>query len=225
VLGNHDVCRPVSRYARPQDALKPMDRFLSDFLPLPADFAAGLRRTRAAALMMFGLPGGAYVYQGEELGLPEAEAIPFDQLQDPMVGQTDGANLGRDGCRVPLPWTASGESFGFSPEGGSTPWLPQPSEWAALAADTQDGKEGSTLEFYRQALRLRGRRAELGDGTMTWIDSPADVLAYSRGEHFQCWVNFGTTPITLPAGELLVASGPLNADGSLPTDTTVWLAV
>jgi len=225
VLGNHDVCRPVSRYARDQRALKPMDRHLSQVIGLPADFEAGRRRARAAALLMLALPGGAYVYQGEELGLPEAENLPRDAMQDPVVAQTGGAELGRDGCRVPLPWTAHGTSFGFSPEGAAAPWLPQPTEWASLAADLQDGVPGSTLEFYRAALAIRRGHPALGDGTMRWLNSPSEVLAFAREPGFECWVNFGEEPVPLPAGStVLVASGPLATDGSLPTDTAAWVS-
>ena len=228
VLGNHDVCRPVSRYAREQAGLEPMARHLDDFAALPADFDLGRLRTRAAALLMLALPGGAYVYQGEELGLPEAEEIPADALQDPIWFQTGGTEKGRDGCRVPLPWTASGDSLGFSPDGSAAPWLPQPSDWTALAADAQDGVPGSTLELYRAALTLRRRLDELGDGTLEWLEGPADSLVFTRpagaGEHrFECWTNFGSAPVTLPDGQVLLASGDLDADGNLPSDTTVWM--
>jgi len=227
VLGNHDVARPVSRYAREQVGLDPMARNLHHFEGRPADFDLGRRRVRAAAMMMFGLPGSAYVYEGEELGLPEAEDIPAEALQDPIWVQSGGTDKGRDGCRVPLPWTADGQSFGFSPEGGAEPWLPQPKDWAELAADVQDGQEDSTLELYRTALGLRRQLAELGDGTLQWLDTPEQVLAYARpsrsgGGGFQSWTNFGPDPIALPAGELLLASGDL-VDGQLPADTTVWV--
>lgn len=226
VLGNHDVCRPVSRYARDQRALKPMDRHLSQVIGLPADFEAGRRRARAAALLMLALPGGAYVYQGEELGLPEAEHIPLDAMQDPVVTQTGGADLGRDGCRVPVPWTASGASYGFSPDGAAAPWLPQPAEWTELAADVQEGVPGSTLEFYRSALAIRRDHPALGDGTMRWLESSSEVLAFAREPGFECWVNFGDDAVALPPeASVLVASGPLAGDSSLPRDTAVWLAV
>jgi alpha-glucosidase len=141
-----------------------------------------------------------------------------------MSGHTD---KGRDGCRVPLPWTSEGYDYGFSPEGGQAPWLPQPAEWAELAADAQAGVPGSTLALYRDALALRRQLPELGDGTLTWLDAPAQVLAYSRpggggGAEFQSWTNFGSEPVALPAGEVLISSGEL-VDGQLPSDTTVWL--
>ena len=227
VLGNHDVMRPVSRYAREQVGLVPGARNLIHFEGIPADEELGRRRARAAALLMFGLPGSSYVYEGEELGLPEAEDIPADALQDPVWTMSGHTDKGRDGCRVPLPWTSEGYDYGFSPEGGQAPWLPQPAEWAELAADAQAGVPGSTLALYRDALALRRQLPELGDGTLTWLDAPAQVLAYSRpgdggGAEFQSWTNFGSEPVALPAGEVLISSGEL-VDGQLPADTTVWL--
>ncbi len=223
VLGNHDVCRPVSRYARDQRRLQPGDRNLDDFIGHPADFAVGLRRARAAALLMLALPGGAYVYQGEELGLPEVENLPQEVMEDPVVRQSGGSSLGRDGCRVPLPWAAQGPAYGFSPGGAAEPWLPQPAQWAQLAADVQDGAPGSTLELYRAALAVRAQHPALGDGAMRWLETPSRVLAFAREPGFECWVNLGEVPLPLPHGRLLVASGPLNEDGSLPGDTAAWI--
>lgn len=226
VIGNHDVARPVSRYARDQHALAPMARNLTHFEQLPADFDLGRRRARAAALLMLALPGGAYVYQGEELGLPEAEHIPADALQDPVWVQSGGTDKGRDGCRVPLPWTASGASYGFSPENAAEPWLPQPDDWAPLAADAQDGVAGSTLELYRAALKLRREWDAFGDGELHWLDAPAGVLAFARpgtgGDGVRSWTNFGPDAVALPEGEVLLASAELT-DALLPADATVWL--
>jgi len=225
VLGNHDVCRPVSRYARDQHGVGPVDRHLSDYIGLPADFAVGARRARAAALLMLALPGGAYVYQGEELGLPEAEAIPLDAMQDPIVVQSEGANLGRDGCRVPLPWTPDPAThFGFSPAGAAEPWLPQPADWGRYSAEAQDGVRGSSLELYRAALAVRAAESALGDGALRWLDAPSDALAFARDPGFACWVNLGDAPLALPSGaRLLLASGPLTDAGELPADTAAWL--
>ncbi|MEZ5200914.1 MAG: hypothetical protein R2742_06160 [Micropruina glycogenica] len=136
---------------------------------------------------MFGLPGSSYVYEGEELGLPEAEDIPADQLQDPVWAMSGHTDKGRDGCRVPLPWTSEGYDYGFSPEGGQAPWLPQPAEWAELAADAQAGVPGSTLTLYRDALALR-RQPELGDGTLTWLDAPR-----------RCWPTAGPATAGVPS--------------------------
>ena len=223
VLGNHDVCRPVSRYARPQELVEPGFPHLQAYLDLPADFDAGRRRARAAALLSLALPGGAYVYQGEELGLAEVEDMPLEARQDPIVAGTDGANVGRDGCRVPLPWTASGDSYGFGPDGGAAPWLPQPAGWGPVSAEAQDGDPASVLELYRSALAIRAEHPALGDGDLTWVEAGPDALAFTREPGFGCWVNLGAEPLPLPAGaEVLVASGDV-VDGSLPADTAAWL--
>jgi alpha-glucosidase len=225
VLGNHDVCRPVSRYARDQRESQPMDRNLSHFVGRPADFEAGLRRARAAALMMLALPGGAYIYEGEELGLPEVEDLPIEAMQDPVVKQTHGADPGRDGCRVPPPWTDDPASnFGFSGEPAAAPWLPQPADWGRYAASTQDGVPGSTLELYRAALAIRAEHPGLGEGEFIWLPTGADVLAFARGDGLECWTNFGADPVTLPSdAQVLLTSTPLTASGALPVDTTTWL--
>jgi alpha-glucosidase len=171
---------------------------------------------------MLGLPGSAYVYQGEELGLPEHTSLPAEARQDPAFFRTQGAEAGRDGCRVPLPWSADAAGFGFGPTGRT--WLPQPESFARYAADRQVGVEGSTFEMYRAALAAR--RAEgLGLGGLAWLDAFAgspDVVAF-RNRGVVVLANLGTEPVALPDGaEVLVASGP--ADGTqLPADTTVWL--
>ncbi len=171
VLGNHDVCRPVSRYARPQELNESTDRFLSHFIDRPADFAAGLRRARAAALLSLALPGGAYIFAGEELGLPEVEDIPLPAMQDPMVAGTGYTNRGRDGCRVPIPWARTGSSYGFGPDGGAAPWLPQPAGWGERSVAAAEPDPSSTLALYRAALRIRAEHPALGDGQLTWLPS------------------------------------------------------
>jgi alpha-glucosidase len=225
VLVNHDVAREVSRYAReqPDTGL----RHLDDLVGLPADLEVGTRRARAAALLMLALPGGAYVYQGEELGLPEVEDLPDEVLQDPRVRQTGGRSRGRDGCRVPLPWSGDAPPFGFSPDGASTPpWLPQPASWAVLTVQAQTGDPHSTLELYRRALRLRREHPALGDGRMRWIDSPHRTLAFARDPGFACLVNLSTQPVPLPVAATPLLTSASLADGgrSLPPDTAVWLA-
>ena len=222
VLGNHDVCRPVSRYARPQEALTPGFPHLQAYLGLPADLAVGRRRARAAALLSLALPGGAYIYQGEELGLSEVEDIPMEARQDPIVAGTGGQNLGRDGCRVPLPWTASGDSYGFGPDGGAAPWLPQPADWGPASVEAQNGEKASMLELYRRALAIRAEHPALGDGDLTWVEAGANAVAFTREPDFGCWVNLGSDPVPLPAGEVLLASDEL-VDKALPPDTAAWL--
>ena len=154
VLSNHDTVREVSRYARPPSARAL--RNLGDLFDLPADFAAGRMRARAAALLMLALPGGAYVYQGEELGLPEVENLPDAALRDPRWEQSGRSDRGRDGCRVPIPWSGAAPPFGFSPDNASAPpWLPQPASWGALSVESQSGDPSSMLELHRSALRIR----------------------------------------------------------------------
>src|SRR5665647_1880624 len=140
------------------------------------DEALGLRRARAASLVMLGLPGSAYLYQGEELGLPEHTTLDDDLRQDPTWSRSAHTERGRDGCRVPLPWAKDEAGFGFSPTGAT--WLPQPASWAAYALDAQQGVAGSTYETYRNALRLRGE-LELGTGSLAWADAMAKVDAES----------------------------------------------
>ncbi|ALO94971.1 Alpha-amylase [Streptomyces hygroscopicus subsp. limoneus] len=219
VLSNHDVVRHASRLVLPAGT-DPAAWLLSGGTAPAIDTAAGLRRARAATLLMLALPGSAYLYQGEELGLPEVADLPTEVLQDPIWEQTGHVRKGRDGCRVPLPWTTTGPSYGF----GSGPgWLPQPAAFAAYAVEAQTGTEGSTLELYRSALRLR--RKLLQGETLTWTpDAPAGVLDFGRTETWRNVTNIGTEPVPLPPGEVLLSSGPLPQDGTLPPDTTVWLA-
>jgi alpha-glucosidase len=222
VLSNHDTVREVSRYARPQ-SVRPL-RNLNAVLELTADFALGIRRARASALLMLALPGGAYVYQGEELGLPEVEDLPEAALQDPTWEQSGRTERGRDGCRVPIPWSGEEPPFGFSPADASAPpWLPQPASWSSLSAEAQTGDDASMLELYRRALRIRRAQPQLGDGTLDWLDAPSGALAFGRGGAFVCIVNVSGDPVAPPAGaEMLLSSGPLTDDGRLPADTTAW---
>ncbi|POX58071.1 alpha-amylase [Streptomyces sp. Ru62] len=219
VLSNHDVVRHASRLVLPAGT-DPAAWLLSGGTAPAIDTAAGLRRARAATLLMLALPGSAYLYQGEELGLPEVADLPTEVLQDPIWEQTGHVRKGRDGCRVPLPWTTTGPSYGFGPGPG---WLPQPATFAAYAVEAQAGTEGSTLELYRSALRLR--RKLLQGETLTWApDAPADVLDFGRTENWRNVTNLGTEPVPLPPGEVLLSSGPLPQGRVLPPDTTVWLA-
>ncbi|MEV4045703.1 DUF3459 domain-containing protein, partial [Streptomyces sp. NPDC049744] len=175
---------------------------------------------RAATLLMLALPGSAYLYQGEELGLPEVADLPTEVLQDPIWEQTGHVRKGRDGCRVPLPWTTEGPSYGFGAGGA---WLPQPPDFAAYAVQAQDGVAGSTLELYRTALRLR--RKLLDGEALTWSDDvPAGVLRFDRSDGWRCVANLSGTAVDLPAGEVLLSSAPLE-DGRLGPDTTVWLGL
>jgi alpha-glucosidase len=222
VLSNHDVVRHVSRLGRP---VTPGAYSLSDLPPVQTlDRELGARRARAAALLMFALPGSAYVYQGDELGLWEVEDLPDEVRQDPTWVRSGHTELGRDGCRVPLPWSGAAPPFGFSPN-GAAPWLPQPADFATVAVEAQERDPGSMLSLYRAALALRRAHPALGDGAFAWLPSDPGVLAFSRGAGLSCWVNLSGAPVALPPdARVLLASGPLAAEGALPPDTAVWLA-
>ena len=200
VLSNHDVVRPVTRYG---------------------GGATGLRRARAAALLMLALPGSAYVYQGEELGLPEVLDLPDDALQDPTWERSGHTRRGRDGCRVPLPWRTGVPSAGFC-DPGATPWLPQPAGWDMLSVQAQLGDPASTLALFRDALHLRSQHLGAAAGPLEWLDSPADVVAFRR-DGVTCTTTFGASTAQVPRdAELLLASAPLGADRALGPDTTAW---
>jgi alpha-glucosidase len=220
VLSNHDVTRPVTRYGREDSSFA----FATKRFHTPTDLALGRRRARAAALLSAALPGSLYVYQGDELGLPEAEDLPLDLLQDPMYFRSDGVDPGRDGCRVPIPWSGTEPPYGFIPDGATaSPWLPQPADWADLTVEAQVRDSGSMLSLYRTALSIRRSHPALGDGTLTWIDSGGDVLAFARGLGFVSVTNLSDAPVALPSyTRLLLASAPLT-NGLLPPDSTVWL--
>jgi alpha-glucosidase len=178
VLENHDVTRIVTRFG-------------------------GERQARAAALMLLALPGPAFVYQGQELGLEEVD-LPDEARQDPVFFQTKGERVGRDGCRVPIPWTR---------ELQANAWLPQPADWSEKSVEAQTGRDGSFLELYRRALQHRPH------GRFAWRESPPDVLAFDRGD-LTCVVNFGAQPV--PVQGMLLASEPDVRD-ALPQDTAAWL--
>jgi len=185
-----------------------------------ADLELGLRRARAGSLLMLALPGSAYLYQGEELGLTEVADLPASSLQDPIWERTLNTSKGRDGCRVPLPWSSEGPSYGF---GGGGAWLPQPPVFAASSVAAESGVPGSTLELYRAALRLR--RELQTDETLEWVETGnPDVVHFVRPGGWHCVTNFGTEPATLPDGTVRVASAPLEG-GLLPGATTAWLTV
>jgi alpha-glucosidase len=224
VFSNHDVVRHATRYGLPKGGgvhAKGQDGKGWLLAGAPAgelDTELGLRRARAASLLMLALPGSAYLYQGEELGLQEVGDIPDAERQDPSFFRNKGVEIGRDGCRVPLPWAAEGTSFGF---GAGEAHLPQPEWFSRYAVDAQDGVEGSTLELYRKALKLR-RELQTAE-ELEWVETGnAQVLHFSRHGGWQSVTNFGAESVELPAGEVLLSSGPLEA-GKLPGNTTVWL--
>ncbi|MET4925348.1 glycoside hydrolase family 13 protein [Streptomyces sp. PSRA5] len=224
VLSNHDTIRHVTRYGREDTSFEMGDKRLAD----PSDPVLGRRRARAAALLTMALPGGVYVYQGDELGLPEVRDIPDALIQDPTFRRSLGADRGRDGCRVPLPWTGATASLGFSPDGApAAPWLPQPADWAAMSVEAQLDDPESVLTLYREALALRRARLVGLPETLALTNAGADTVCFDRPGGFRCLVNIGAEPVTVPAGaQVLLASGPLLRDTGgqrVPTDTCVWL--
>ncbi|WP_051426687.1 glycoside hydrolase family 13 protein [Jiangella gansuensis] len=220
VLSNHDVTRPPTRYGRADTSFA----FAAKRAGTSTDLELGLRRARAAALLSLSLPGSVYIYQGEELGLPEVEDIDPERIQDPMHARSGGVDPGRDGCRVPLPWSGDAPPYGFSPaDATGHPWLPQPRDWGPLTVYAQRADPASTLSLYRTALRVRRAEPDLGDGPMSWIDSPPDVLAFRRGERFACVVNLSAHPAALPEHEEVLLSSADLDDGRLASDAAVWL--
>jgi alpha-glucosidase len=204
VLSNHDVTRHVTRFG---------------------GGATGVRRARAAALLMLALPGSAYVYQGDELGLPEVTDLPESVLADPIWTRSGHTLRGRDGCRVPIPWSGSVSPFGF---GTGESWLPQPADWAELTVAAQLTDPGSMLALYGTAIRLRREITELGDGELHWQPAPDGVLVFDRGPGFVCTVNVTAAPVTIERpGKLLLPSNdlPTKPDEStvaLPADSAAW---
>ncbi|HWJ67019.1 MAG TPA: glycoside hydrolase family 13 protein [Nocardioides sp.] len=200
VLSNHDVVRHPTRYG---------------------GGPAGLARARAATLAMLALPGSAYLYQGEELGLEQVDVAP-EHRQDPAwLRQPDGAGgPGRDGCRIPMPWSGTAPPYGFGGPDGTQPWIPQPSNWAALTVEAQQADPDSTLAFYRRALATR-RQVFHGADDATVAEADDDVLVFRRAG-VTVMLNAGVYPAPLPEGEVLVSSGPLPGN-VLPPDTAAWV--
>ena len=222
MLSNHDVIRHATRLAYNDGELPPQGDGIDGKFNQP-DEARGIRRARAATSFMLGLPGGAYLYQGEELGLPEHTTLDGKFRQDPTWFRTKGKRVGRDGCRVPLPWEAGvGAANGFNTTGES--WLPQPENYKHLSRDKQTGVAGSTLELYKRLLKVR-KSLGLGAGDFRWAPEfeNENSLAYVNNG-VAVVANFGTDPVVLPKGEVLVTSQvDLSADGYLEQDQTAWV--
>ena len=218
VLSNHDVMREATRYGLPKG---------TNWRAWPAkgphdllDVELGAQRARAAALLILALPGSTYLYQGEELGLPEVWDLPEDVLDDPVWTRSGGEQKGRDGCRVPIPWANSGPSLGF---GAAEGWLPQPANFGRYSVEAQTGVSGSTLELYRQIIAVRAHTA-IDDESLEMLDLGSDVLAFRRGSGLTCIINMGSKPIELPNHSELLISSEVNQDGqTLAPDSAVWL--
>jgi alpha-glucosidase len=221
-LTNHDVVRQVTRYARAQDQVRySNEEERARFDIEPADLPRGRERARAAAVLVLALPGVAYVYFGEELGLEEVEDIDSALRRDPIHSRSNGSDPGRDGSRVPLPWSGNHPPYGFSPPASTRPWLPQPAGWGALSVAVQDGAPDSTLTLYRNAIALRGQLLT-GAEPLAWVAAPEGVLAFSRGA-MQCWVNYGAEPVALPHEMRVVLCSRPGPTHLLANDTAVWL--
>ena len=216
VLNNHDVLRHASRFGGEYGRTTASDG-VGPNNPQP-DNVLGLQKARAATLFMLALPGASYLYQGEELGLPDHTTIADEHRQDPTFFRTNGQRVGRDGCRVPLPWEMGNASNGFNQTGKA--WLPQPESYAALSRDQQVGKPDSTLTMYQQALKLRSE-LKLGEGSFDWVSKTA-VLTYQNG-NVRVIHNFSSEPVAIE-GEVLLSSMPLAAGNLLPNDTA-WILV
>ncbi|USQ75472.1 glycoside hydrolase family 13 protein [Ornithinimicrobium cryptoxanthini] len=224
VLSNHDVVRHASRLGLEVGVTRPNGIGVGDVQP---NNALGMRRARAATVLMLALPGSAYIYQGEELGLPDHTALPDEVRQDPTWERSGHTERGRDGCRVPMPWEAGQPTYGFGP--GHQSWLPQPEIYGPLAVDRQQGVAGSSLELYRTLLATR-RELDLGVGELVWDDGfGPDVVAFrttdQAGVGVHVIANLGAEPVALPTGAEVVLSSAALVGGELPTDTTVWLRV
>jgi alpha-glucosidase len=224
VFNNHDVTRSVDRFDLGLQN-RQENTFERQGDPAQFDIARGTQRARAGALLMLALPGGAYIFQGEEVALPEARDIPEDRLTDPRWAMSGFTDRGRDGCRVPLPWkTNSAGAFGFSENSKLNPidaWLPQSNNWGDFSVQSQEDDDQSPLNLYRKALKIRKTHPGLGDGTINWLEVNQNVVSFSRPGGFVCYLNLGEA-IELPkSAKVLVSSEPIT-NGLIPTDTAVW---
>jgi len=143
-----------------------------------------------------------------------------------MHFRSGGIDPGRDGCRVPLPWTASGPSFGFS-HADVRAWLPQPDSWGAYAVASQRDDPGSMLALYRSVLRARRRGPALATDAVRWVDRGSSVLSLRRGTpetgELECLVNFGPDPVPIPEDHHVVLSSHAIHDNHVEPDDAVWL--
>jgi alpha-glucosidase len=215
-LGNHDQMRYATKLG-----LHPIvdrnDWLLSHGQSHPVDFEIGTRCSVAANLFILALPGCTYIYQGDELGIHEVADIPFDQVQDPVYLRNLKQAKGRDGSRVPLPWTRGDKNFGF---GTGTPHLPQPEWFADFSVEAESGDSSSPLEVFRAALKLR-RELQCAE-EITWHETTSeDVLHFSRPNGWNCITNFRASKYPMPPGEIILASSPL-IDGKIAAGTTIW---
>ena len=219
VLSSHDETRHLTRFGRAATGAAVMG---FDSSANACDLEVGTRRARAAALLTLALPGSAYIYQGEELGLPEVEDLPEHLLQDPTWERSGHTARGRDGCRVPLPWSGAAPPFSFCAD-GVEPWLPQPADWHRLTVAAEQSDPDSMLSLYRRALTLRRELAGWRRPAFVWLDTPPDVIAFERGDGLRCVVNLSDEEFPFgDLGDVLLSSSSLGRQ-VLPTDCAVWL--
>ncbi len=226
-LNSHDVHRAVTRYGLtvPEPPRTTDINALRTRARGAVNTALGIARAKAALLLLLALPGSVYLYQGEELGLPEVQELPDEARQDPIWERSGHTEHGRDGSRVPLPWTAAAEgNFGFSTARPTAPaWLPQPAWFADFAIDAEAADPASVLAFYRQALSAR--RGLDRDAPTEWLDLRRDdAIALRRGDHV-CVTVFDGPPLEPPAdwGRLVISSEGAAVETSVvAANTTVW---
>jgi alpha-glucosidase len=197
-LSNHDRPRHVTRYGGGE---------------------LGLRRARAAALLQLALPGASYLYNGDELGMPDVD-LPDEALQDPIWERSGHTERGRDACRIPMPWAGTEPSYGFSTRADT--WLPMPEGWAGITAEALAADPSSIPSLYRSALAMRRSSQGFGDEGLEWLPAPDGCLAFRRSGGLVCLVNLSGAAVPLPEGRVLLASADVS-DGSIPDDTAVWL--
>jgi alpha-glucosidase len=198
-LENHDVERRASYYGGGR---------------------VGLERALAVAMVMLALPGAVFLYNGQELGLPNVE-LPDEALQDPTWERSGRTERGRDGCRIPIPWGGDAPPFGFSASPDT--WLPIPPEWADLTVEKQLSDPDSPLSFFRHALELRCTRADFDGAGVEWLPAPDGAMIFRRSDGgLVCVLNAGDEPLSLPDGDVILSSAPLT-DGALPPNAAAWL--
>ncbi|WP_040494617.1 alpha-amylase family glycosyl hydrolase [Ilumatobacter nonamiensis] len=235
-LNNHDVQRVVTRLGR-DNATDPstVTNNALESVATSVDIAVGLRRARAMITLAMAMPGSIYLYMGEELGLPEVLDMPDDRRQDPVFITTNGERLGRDGCRVPLPWTDDpSTNFGFSASpDASEPWLPQPEWWGEVAVDVVDQQDDATLDLYRELIAAR-RELAVPEGLGAMVLDLGDGLVAVRRGKLIAVTNVTATPIALDSDHdegiadamPVFASEPdeLHTPGVIPPDSTIWFS-
>jgi len=217
VLSNHDTVRHRSRFGLPSE-IKLNEWLLSEDKPPIENRELGASRAMAVIAFLLALPGSTYIYQGEELGLPEVVDLPHEALADPLWLRTNQKEKGRDGCRVPLPWLKSAPFFGFSTQSSH---LPQPTWFGEFSVEKQDTETNSFLNFYRDALMLR--KENQCDESFEWIsNSNEEVLQFKRSNGWQCVINFSQKSVECPSGQVILATAPI-INKKIPANATVWV--